>query len=77
MDNLFGVGAGAGDSWSSEKYGGVENVHIYQNGCDGIPSSSVRRVHINDAAKSAQDVRLSSLSARPGTRQIALLKHYR
>jgi len=77
VDNLFGIRAGAGDSWSSEKYRGVENMHIYQNGCDGIPSSLVHRVHINNVVKSAQDVRLLSLSEHPGTRQIALLKHYR
>ena len=77
MDNLFGVGAGAGGSWSSEEYGDVENVHVYQHGCDATLPMMRSSFTIDEAAKYARDIKGSGPFACPGKRQIALLRHYR
>lgn len=77
VDDLFGVGAGAAGSWSSEEYGDVENVHVYQHGCDATLPMMRSSFTIDEAAKYARDIKGSDPSSCPGNRQIALLRHYR
>jgi hypothetical protein len=77
VESLFGVGASARSSWSSERHGDVETVHVRQIGCDAILPMIPPSVDINDAMQYAKDVKAPGHSARRGKRQIALLKHYR
>jgi hypothetical protein len=77
VESLFSVGAGAGSGWSSERHSDVETVHVRHSGCDAILPMIPSSVDIKDAMKYARDVKAPGHSARPGKRQIALLKHYR